>query len=205
MLNWGYLIPAIILGTMGWMLYWFGLPMIGALAGAGVGATFGYAAASQIAAPWAAVALPAIGMVLGAIIGFIFIRAFQFYLFFAAGACFGGMLGFQIMDQPTVRSMLHDPGPAVSFLVVGLLALLGGFLCLKLRRYIVAAITSVMATFLLVMGLPLDWRGYGMVIGLVVFLAIQIGLVNRFVDDEKFDQRTRYRMNDDVPDTRAID
>ncbi len=51
----------------------------------------------------------------------------------------------------------------------------------------------------LALALPQQWRGLGRPGGFVVFLAVPIGFVRKFVDIEKFDRRAgRYRYERDA-------
>jgi MFS family permease len=192
MMNWPYVIAALIVGTMGWLLYLTGLPVIGLVAGAGTGVVLGYIASGLMTAAWAPPVLAGLGGVIGGALGFWTIRSLQLYLFFTVGAGLGGALGYHLLGMTAV-TRLARPNDLAMFLVVALAALAGGLLCVKLRRYLVAAITSVTGALLLAPGLPEAWRAPGLVIGLVVFLAIQVGLVRKFVDQETFDRRARIR------------
>lgn len=203
-IQWEYVLPGLIIGTMGWMIYLAGLPAIGIVAGGGAGAALGYVVAPAIEAVWAEPVLMGIGGVMGAVVGFLLIRAFQFYLFFVAGAVLGGALGFRLLQMPAVVRMV-DPGDIGTLVVVAVLALLSGILFVRLRRFIVAAVTSIIGVMLLVPGLPQEWQAPGLVISLVVFLAVQIGLVRRFVDQEKFDRHTRQIDRRARPDTRRVE
>jgi hypothetical protein len=85
-------------------------------------------------------------------------------------------------------------------------ALICGLLLVKLRRFIIAVVTAVVGSFLFSQGLPPDYQALGLPISLIVFLAVQVGLVSRYVDEESFDRRTRRRLRDDaIPDVHPVD
>jgi hypothetical protein len=189
-IDWSYVVPALIIGTMGWMLYLAGMPIIGLGVGAGAGALLGLTAGGMVKGEWARTALIVGGAILGGGLGFWLIRMFQIYLFFIAGACVGGVIGLHLANA-AVGHGLMPPSVGGTLLVEGLAAVLGGILCVQGRRFVIAIVTSVLGMCLLVPGLPPAWRGPGMVIGLVAFLAIQVGLARRFVTMEAFDRRAR--------------
>jgi len=150
----------------------------------------GTAAGDMVKGPWAPTAMIVGGAILGGALGFWLIRVFQIYLFFIAGACVGGVIGLHLSDAAVGHGLM--PASVGGTLVVeGLAAILGGVLCVQGRRFVIAIVTSVLGTCLLVPGLPPAWRGSGMAIGLVAFLAIQLGLARRFVTKEAFDRRAR--------------
>ncbi|MCE5229679.1 hypothetical protein LLG95_08795 [bacterium] len=190
-----YLVLGLALGLFGWLLYWAGLPLIGGVIGASAGAALGYVAATLLQGPaWAIPVGIGAGLVLGAILGVFLMRALQLYFFFAVGAILGGSAGFHFIQSGMLREYIGGPGSMGAYVTICLLALVGGLLLVKLRRFIVAFVTSVIGAILFTSALKPEWQGLGLPVSFIVFLAIQIGLVRRFVDIEKFDRRAvRYR------------
>jgi hypothetical protein len=194
-MDWPYLVAGLVVGTLGWMIYLAGLPAIGLVAGLGTGGALGLILSGAFDNPWAAWVLIALGCLAGGACGFWLVRVFQMYLFFIAGASLGGALGLEFVHSETGSQLVEGSGLAMA-LTTALAALAGGLLCIKLRRYVMALITSTIGVFLFAEGVPERWRAPTLVIGLVVFLAIQVGLVRRFVDQETFDKRTRVKLRE---------
>ena len=193
-LNIPLILAGLVVGLFGWVLYWAGIPIIGGIIGACAGGALGVFASDFIQTTWALPLFIGIGIVLGAILGVMLMRALQLYFFFAAGASIGGTFTWRLLQQhPTENLVSATPGWGVLLaVVVG--AIIGGFILVRFRRFIIAVITSVIGAALLATGLPLQYQLIGGLIGLVVFLAVQIGLVRRFVEQEAFDHRMqRYR------------
>ncbi len=195
-----YLVTGLALGLGGWLLYWAGLPLIGGVIGATAGASLGYVASGAIAGPqWLPAASIGAGCVLGAILGVYLMRALQLYFFFATGAILGGAGAFRLIQSGIGRDFIGGAGSLGSYVTIAFCALLAGLLLVKLRRFIVAFVTSVLGASFLALALPQQWRGLGLPVGFVVFLAVQIGFVRKFVDIEKFDRRAgRYRYERDA-------
>ncbi|MEN6625181.1 MAG: hypothetical protein ABFD69_03020 [Candidatus Sumerlaeia bacterium] len=187
-----YLGLGLALGLFGWVLYWAGLPLIGGVIGASCGASLGYVMTGLLAGapPWAPAVAIGAGLVLGAILGVFFMRAMQIYFFFAAGAVLGGSGGLHLVQSGILRDFLGGPGSMGAYVTIAFWALIGGLTLVKLRRFIVAFVTSIAGAVLFTKGLPAPYQSPGLPISFIVFLAIQIGLVRRFVDTESFDRRT---------------
>lgn len=193
-----YLVVGLALGLFGWLLYWAGLPLIGGVIGASAGASLGYvgSAAIQGGPEWLPSACIGAGFVLGAILGVYLMRALQLYFFFATGAILGGSGAFHMIKSGILHNYIGGIGSVGSYVTICLFALVAGLLLVKMRRFIVAFVTSVIGASLFAMALKPEWRGLGLPVSFIVFMAVQIGLVKRFVDIEKFDRRAgRYRYD----------
>lgn len=192
-----YLVVGLALGLGGWLLYWAGLPLIGGVIGASAGASLGYVASSAIQGPeWLPTACIGAGFVLGAFVGVYLMRALQLYFFFATGAILGGAGAFHMVKSGILQNYIGGLGSVGSYVTICFFALVAGLFLVKLRRFIVAFVTSLLGASFLAMALPQEWRGLGLPVGFIVFLVVQIGLVKRFVDIEKFDRRAcRYRYD----------
>jgi hypothetical protein len=193
-MNWSYILAGFVIGSLGWVLYLGGLPVVGLVAGLGTGGSIGYVASGAFGAPWAPWALTLIGCIVGAALGFWLVRVFQAYLFFTAGASVGGALGYA-WGAPLV-AQLFGPSTLGAFLAAAAGAIAGGVLCVRLRRFVVAVITSIIGATMLAEGLPDDQYSLGLAVSLAVFLAIQVGAVRKFVDAESFDRRTRVKLKE---------
>jgi hypothetical protein len=186
------IIAGLALGLFGWVLYWAGIPLIGGLIGAGAGGALGVFAADYFhLSPNLLFLLLGIGVVLGGFLGVVLMRALQIYFFFTTGASIGASLTWYLLHNSPVRAMaVRSTGWGV-LIAVAVGAIAGGLVFVYYRRFIVAVITSIVGVMLLTAGLPEQFRLIGGVVALVVFLAAQIGLVNRFVEREAFDRRMR--------------
>lgn len=196
-----YLIVGLALGLGGWLLYWAGLPLIGGVIGACGGASLGYVGSAAIEGgpEWLPTACIGAGLVLGAILGVYLMRALQIYFFFAVGAILGGSAAFHMIQHGAMSQYIGGMGSVGSYVTICFFALVAGLLLVKLRRFIVAFVCSVFGASFFTMALQPEWRGIGLPVSFVVFLAVQIGLVRRFVDIEKFDRRAcQYRYERDA-------
>lgn len=182
------------IGLFGWLLYWAGIPLIGGLVGACGGGALGVFASDFVQTPWALPLFMGVGVTLGAILGVILMKAIQLYFFFATGASLGGVMTWRLIHHTGLGDYFaNTPGWGV-MAAVAIGAILGGFILVKFRRFIVAVITSIVGVVVLSAGLPARFQGIGMVITAIVFLCAQIGLVRRFVQQQAFDERMqRYR------------
>ncbi|OPZ05355.1 MAG: hypothetical protein BWZ08_02507 [candidate division BRC1 bacterium ADurb.BinA292] len=198
--DWFFLIAGIVLGLFGWMLYWAGLPIIGAVVGAGAIGSLGYMASGFVSAAWAPLVFGGAGAVLGAFLGIALIRVLQLYFFFISGAILGAALAYQFTGTTAFQG---SSAAAIIIVVVG--ALVGGFVLLKARRFVVAIVTAAIGAMLVQTGLQ-SQNPLVLVTSFVIFAAVQIGLVRRYVDQEAFDHRTRNRLRaTETPDVRTID
>jgi len=186
------IIAGLAVGLFGWVLYWAGVPLIGGLIGAGAGGALGVFAADYFHLSLnLQFLLLGIGIVLGGILGVLLMRALQLYFFFTAGAIMGASLTWSLLQQGPVKGLAATSTGWGVLIAVVVGAVIGGLVLVYFRRFIVAVITSIVGVFLLTAGLPEQFRLIGGLVALVVFLAAQIGLVNRFVEREAFDRRMR--------------
>lgn len=203
--NWAIIIPGIAIGLFGWMLYWTGLPLIGGVVGAGVGGMIGYLASGLVEVAWALNVFTAVGFLLGAVVGVFLIRTIQTYFFFASGAGLGGALCWNLIEQGPFQNLADSsPGWGVALVVI-VGALAGGLLVLRYRRFIIAVVTSVIGMLMVTPAIPERYQFIGSLVALAFFLAVQCGLVRRFVDREAFDRRTARRIREDIPRVETAD
>ena len=194
-----YMIAGLVLGLLGWMLYWIGLPAIGAIAGAGAGGSLGFILSGFVQQSWAPWLFSGLGAGMGAFIGVFLIRALQLYFFFVTGAMLGGAMGWNLIGMSPVSGWVGPANGLPALATVAAVALLVGLLLVYFRRFIVAVVTSVAGAIVFTQGLPSAYQPVGLPVSLIVFMAIQVGLVGRFVDKESFDRRTRRRLREDEP------
>lgn len=178
-------------GMFGWMLYWAGLPVIGGVVGAGAGGAVGFIASGALEASWGLPVLTGLGLAVGLFAGALLTRLFQHYIFFAAGAALLAALVWQLVTTPTFRDLFQNNLLIVQTIATILAALIGGLVLLKLQRFIVAVVTAVIGAGLFGAGFSPELRFVLTIVALVVFLSIQVGLVSRYVSQEKFEQRMR--------------
>ena len=204
-LNWIHIVCGVVIGLFGWLLYWAGLPIVGAVVGAGAGGALGYLFSGLFQASWAGTALTIGGLLGGGIAGILLIHVLQLYFFFATGASLGGAVAWQMIHQEPLAGLLAGSGNLGILVVVGLGALGGGLLLISLRRFLIAIVTSIIGAVIFAMGVPAAYQLPALVISLVVFVTIQIGVVRRFVDQDQFDKYSRAKFRDEVPDVRKAD
>lgn len=191
------LVGGFVLGLAGWTLYWLGLPAIGAIAGAGGGGSLGYFISTYVEAAWAFHVFTGLGMVLGAVFGFMFVRTMQKLLFFIVGAFVGGGLAWRAVSSDLLDGLIAEPNSIGGLLTVAVGALVGGLALLRVRRYVVAIVTAVFGAVLVSTGVPAGLEAPALAVTLVVFLAVQVGLVNRFISAEDYERRTRRDLDED--------
>ena len=189
-----YILAGLALGLLGWVIYWAGLPIIAGVVGAGAGASLGYMAAGVIQAEWAPPFLVGAGMILGGFLGVVLMRALQVFFFFIVGASLGGAGMYHLVEVGFLRDVIAPPPSLEGFAAIAAGALVLGVLMIKLRRFVVAVVTSVIGAAIFTAGLPPHWQPAALPISVIVFLAIQVGLVRKFVREEHFDYRARQDM-----------
>jgi hypothetical protein len=202
-MTWQYLVTGMVIGLFGWLLYWAGLPVIGAMIGGSVGGSLGYVLSGLVTSGWGLPVMTGLGIVLGAAFGMFLVKTLQIYFFFVTGASLGGAFGYKLVAAGVFGLAASS---AAAWGLVALCALAGGLILVWGRRFIVAFVTSIIGSVCVSLGFPPDWQNVAMVVALVMFLAVQIGLVRKFVDQEAFDRRTRRRLRaHDYPDVDTAD
>lgn len=200
-----YNLPLILLGLaiglLGWVLYWAGIPLIGGVVGACAGGALGVVVSGFVKTAWSLPMFLGMGVVLGGVLGIIMMRAIQIYFFFICGASLGGTLTWHLLQQKAVHDMAANSPSWAALVAVAVGTLVGGFLMVRLRRFVIALISSIAGAIIVALGLPPQYQLMGIVISLVVFLVAQIGLVRRFVKKEDFDNRIgrKARAADEAP------
>ena len=186
-MSWQLLILGIVIGMGGWLLYWAGLPMIGAVIGGSFGGAIGFLASALVAGAWSIPIFTGIGLVLGGLAGILLVRALQIYFFFVTGLSLGAAVGYKLVGA---HAFGLSPGSGGGWIFAGICAVVGGLVLVWGRRFIVAFVTSVVGAIITSLAFPPDLENGALLVALVFFLAVQIGLVHRFVDQEEFDRRT---------------
>lgn len=182
---WPFLILGIVIGLFGWMLYWAGLPVIGAMVGAATGglAATGLWAALEISdeiSTW----VPVIGAGGGVVFGFLLVRLVQHYFFFIIGTFFGAALGWNAITSPPLGDQAWAESVWAGLGAVFFCGLVGGFVFLAARRYIVAFVAAVIGTALVVISVPDSNPYYVGVPTFICSMLIQTGLLRKFLPQE---------------------
>lgn len=196
-MEWQWIIVGVLLGSAGWLLYLGGMPLIGAVAGGGFGASLGFVASglfATAATPW----IVGGAAILGGACGLMLVRALQMYIFFILGASLGSATLWYLLDVVPVAQSGWLTDPVVRGVLLLVFAVVGGLTLIRLRRFVLAVVTSFAGALIFSMGLPPHAQAWGGFTALVIFLAIQCGLVQRFVDNERFDAKSRKLREDTV-------
>jgi hypothetical protein len=206
--NLTYIVLGCTLGLMGWLIYWAGLPIIAGLIGALTLGSLGYIASgwAQATFEWSDSVIPfMVGgcAVVGMLLGVTLMKLLQTYVFFIAGASIGGALGWMAAGTPFFVKITAANLALGQFILVGAFAIVFGLITVRLRRYVIALITSFAGALVVGMGLPPEWVFPGTAVALVVVTAVQVGLVHKFVDNDKFDDRMRNEVRKAVEKEQA--
>ena len=149
-ITWPFLFAGIALCVGGWVFYWIGIQMAGALVGASLGLAGAWALAPFLG-PTARTWIVPLGGVAGFGLGIFVMRGLHRFAFFLVGAGLGLGAGqaffLWAVDKVTCISRAPD------FWQWGLMifgATLGGVLMVRGSRAVVALVTSVVGAFLVV-------------------------------------------------------
>lgn len=197
--DWRIACIGLALGLFGWTIYWAGLPLIGAIVGAGAGGSLAYVLTGFVDSRTAMWVILVTGLILGAVAGMGLIRAMQYYMFFIVGALLGGSLTWSGMEVFELHAHVAQWGVWAPILIVFIGALLGALILMRLRRFVIAIVTAFMGATLVDVAFPYIDAPLVFPIALAVFLAVQCGMVHRFVSDESFDRRTFNKLSEDQP------
>lgn len=187
---WYLLIFGVIVGVLGWTLYWAGLHIVGGLVGAAAGVFLSFFINDLAEMSVSPTILTILGIVVGAIVGIALMRALDFYAFFIFGVVIGTPVGADLLslsylsEQPWAES----PAALVTFSVLG--ALIGGLLVLAFRRYVIAVAAAAASAGMIVVSLPFEQE---VVIGAVAFASsvlMQFGLIRAFLPEDKMNVLT---------------
>ena len=182
---WPFLILGIVIGLFGWILYWAGLPVIGAMVGAATGglAATGLWAAFEISdeiSTW----VPVIGAGIGVVFGFLLVRLVQQFFFFIIGTFFGASFGWNAITSPPLGDQAWAESVWAGLGAVFFCGLVGGIVFLAARRYVVALVAAVIGSALVVISVPDSNPYFVGVPTFIAFMAIQTGLLRRFLPEE---------------------
>ncbi len=169
----------IILCLFGWICYWGGLHVLGALAGGAFGVAAGVLASYVGQLGQNSLIVIGISALVGAVGGIFLIRMLHRGFFLLSGIFIGLLLGLQ------VAVILHDTAWAQQFQWfkggAGLAgAVLGALAFLLLSRHIIIIITSVAGAFLTALSFPFRDPLLIFLIALFLALIIQTGVVRHF-------------------------
>jgi len=172
------IVAGLTLCLFGWVLYWAGLRLVGALCGAL--ATAAIAVLIIMAGGWDRWLWPACGgaAILGAIVGVFLIKRAHYLLFFLAGAVLGLAAAWAVESANIewVKSLIPEPyGRPVYYVVF---TLVGGLLVLLANRVIVVILTAFGGTLIFSLGVP---SRYAIWLFLPLFLAsllVQTGVLS---------------------------
>lgn len=182
---WYLLIVGVIVGVLGWTLYWAGLHIVGALVGAAAGVFLSFFINDLAEMTVSPTVLTILGIAAGAIAGIALMRALDFYAFFIFGVVIGTPVGADLLSLPILQQQpwAESPAALVTFSVLG--ALIGGLLVLAFRRYVIAVAAAAASAGMIVVSLPFEQE---VVIGAVAFAAsvlMQFGLIRAFLPEDK--------------------
>ena len=152
---WPHFAAGLALCLMGWTLYWVALNLAGAAAGAILGFALSYVGADLARVDPAEVWwIPALGTLAGFILGIFLMRGVHRFVFFLVGAALGlavGQQGFEWANEGFPDIQAHAAAWRVGFLAGG--AVLGGVVMLWGSRWVVALLTSVAGSLLVVLSI----------------------------------------------------
>ena len=158
----------------GWILYWFGINITGAVLGGTVGVTVGGLSAVVFGQNLFFPLVTILGLI-GVIFGIFLIRTIHGVVFFFSGLIVGALILGAVMEALVNSGMTTAPILFVNIAVRAAGGITGGFLLWKFNRYIISVLTSFAGTFIM-MG-SWNFRG-GLLMGAVFFLA---GLVFQII------------------------
>ncbi|MBN1867585.1 hypothetical protein JW916_09860 [Candidatus Sumerlaeota bacterium] len=156
-IDWPTLSAGAALCVGGWILYWVGLHLTGALAGACLGLTLAWVGSQVIAEGdptqmwWA---LP-VGGVAGFVLGIFLIRGLHRFFFFFVGATLGMAMGQALYEWTATQSAWVVANPALAralFIVGG--SILAGLAMLYGSKWVVALTTSALGSIMVVVSIP---------------------------------------------------
>lgn len=182
---WPVLIVGLLIGTLGWMIYWAGINVIGAFVGAGAGVAMAGLVITSFSLARFGPFISMAGLILGAVGGVYLMRAINYYAFFIIGVMLGAPIGsaFPGLSIFENQDWAHSNTTIAISTAVGALA--GGMLVLVLRRYVIAMVAAVAGAMLVAISVPEQHRE---VVGLLAFIAsaiIQFMLIRAFLPEER--------------------
>jgi len=150
------IIAGLALCLFGWVLYWAGLRLLGAMCGA-----IAVAALAAIVIlfggwqdRWVWIISCAVAAVIGAIVGVFLITRAHYFLFFVTGALVGAVAAWAIQASFAEWVESHVSGSLGHVLYYVAFTLAGGLLVLLAHRMIVVALTAFFGTVLFTLGVP---------------------------------------------------
>jgi len=181
------IIAGLVLCLFGWVLYWAGLRLLGALCGAIAAAAL--AVVVVLFGGWDRWLWLAAGIaaVVGAAGGVYLITRAHYLLFFITGAVAGMVCAWVIeaAHGEWVQEHLPMSGDVGRVLYYVIFTLAGGLLVLLAHRMVVILLTALLGTILFVLGIP---PRYAVWLFLPVFLAsllVQTGILKALGKDMK--------------------
>lgn len=181
---WPMFALGVAVGVFGWMLYWAGVQVIGAFVGASAGFSLVMMADARFGFEKLLMIVIALGMLAGGAAGVFLMRTIHFYAFFVMGLALGIPVG------PAVLGLFPDAAWAAGGQAVALSsmisALLGGFIVLAARRYVLAVVAAMLSGAMIAMSLPysIETKLIVATAGFLASSAVQIGLVRMFLPSD---------------------
>ena len=187
-IDWTTLCIGIALCAGGWMLYWIGLHLTGALTGACLGLAVAWASVQVVLGddPMRMWWILPIGGLVGFALGIFFIRGLHRFFFFFIGAVLGMACGQAFFDWSLTRSAWLDANRSVGrgiFLVMG--SALGGLAMVYGSKWVVALVTSIIGSLLIALSIPDPLALLGVLPLAIASFFLQIGVLRRAIPAER--------------------
>ncbi len=180
--DWPQLAIGLLLCLMGWMVYWVGLHLTGAMVGAAAGVVVAYAVGILVKlTPESLYWVLPLGGVVGFFVGLLLIRGLHRFFFFLSGAAIGLAVGQQTYEwafENTTWAELHPVTWQMVFDITG--SLLGGLILLRASKWVVAALTSAGGALLAALAVEDALALYGVIPLAVASFFWQVGLLRTF-------------------------
>lgn len=182
---WPVLVVGVVIATLGWMIYWAGINVIGAFVGAGAGVALAGLITNAFELERFGPFISVGGLFAGAVGGMYLMRALNYYAFFIIGVMLGAPIGTSFLGLSVFEGQEWATTDRALIIATVVGAITGGMLVLMLRRYVIALVAAVAGAMLVAVSFPEQHRD---VVGLLTFLAsvvIQFLLIRAFLPEER--------------------
>lgn len=182
---WPVLLLGALIATLGWMIYWAGINVIGAFVGAGAGVAMAVLVESYFDLTGYSAVLHVVGFFLGAAGGMYLMRAINYYAFFIIGVMLGAPIGSSFLTLSLFENQdwAHTDRALIAATVIG--AIGGGALVLALRRYVIAIVAAVAGSMLIAVSVPGPHRDVIALLSFIASAVIQFLLIRSFLPEER--------------------